>query len=89
MINMQKLYILSRTIHRIFVLVALTLILVVGGAGGSLKYPEITSAFGLDAGIVRYVHNTLSGILFFVLMIMASTGIVMYVYPWWARRQHQ
>jgi len=63
------------------VLVVLVLIAVMAITGLMMKY-----TVG-DVGLARYIHNNMSVVFTIVLVIMAVTGLVMYVYPWYARRK--
>lgn len=87
MIKMQALYTWSRTIHRMCVAVMLTFTILMGGTGLLLKYSWVATKLPLDLGMIRYIHNTLSGWFALVLAVMGITGTVMYVYPWYMRRK--
>lgn len=77
---MINFYLMTRKIHRLFVLpiIALTILFVLTGM--VLKFPVFFAPI-IDAGFARYLHNQMS--LFFAIFLtgMALTGAVMYFYP--------
>lgn len=80
---MIKYFIVARKIHRFLVLVVTSLSLIMAFTGLLLKFPFLSSKLNfLDLGMIRYVHNQLSPFLTIVLLIMAITGIIMYISLW-------
>ena len=81
MIN--KLYLYSKSIHRIslFAMVALTMIM--GGTGTMMKYPSFFSSIPfVDLALMRAVHNMMSIYFSIVLSLMMLTGLYMYLFPY-------
>lgn len=86
MIDLGRIYTVSRTIHRIFVVLALTGTILVGGTGVIMRSDGALAWLPVDPLTIRRVHNLFSGWFFAVLAVMGLTGMVMYVYPWYMRR---
>jgi len=86
-ITMTKLYLYSKKVHRVLVLVITAMILIMAGTGTMLEYS--VSFFGLDLGLVRYVHNKLSIYFTVVLVLMMITGLYMYIFPVLNRHKKQ
>ncbi|MFA5831466.1 MAG: hypothetical protein WC878_06570 [Candidatus Paceibacterota bacterium] len=84
---MTKLYLYSKKVHRVLVLVITAMILIMAGTGTMLEYS--VSFFGLDLGLVRYVHNKLSIYFTVVLVLMMITGLYMYIFPVLNRHKKQ
>jgi len=78
---MTNYYLTSRKIHRYFVGIVLILTAIFVLTGLELKFSF------WDTGLARNLHNILSPIFAIVLVIMACTGLYMYVYPWYAKRK--
>ena len=77
---MSTAYSVSRKVHRILVLAIVITLIAMGVTGLVLKY-------GSDDGTMRYIHNNLSPLFTIILVIMAVTGLYMYIHPWLARRR--
>ena len=77
---------ISRKIHRILVLIILTLGLTMTVTGALLKYTVIAREYltFVDLGFVRYLHNQLSTYFGIALVLMIITGTWMYFYPSWS-----
>jgi len=80
---MTKFYQFVRTIHRLLVLVILTMVLGMSLTGLALKYSATTLKLfsRIDLARVRYVHNQLSPYFTGVLGLMALSGLGMYILP--------
>jgi len=79
---MIKLYLFSKSVHRILVLIISVIALFMSVTGILLKYTFITTKFSFfNLGQIRYIHNNLSPFFSFALFLMVATGIVMYVFP--------
>jgi hypothetical protein len=77
-----KLYILSRKIHRILVMIISVIGILMAITGVILKYPFISKNLSfLDLGLIRYLHNNLSPYFTIVFLLMSITGIFMYLFP--------
>lgn len=83
---MTKLYLFSKTVHRILVMAISFITLIMALSGILLKYPSLSSQTSLDLRLIRYIHNNLSPFFSVMLTIMVVTGIIMYVYPLSRRR---
>jgi hypothetical protein len=85
---MIKLNIFARKMHRLCVMAAVLLMLLMGGTGLILKYPNF--AFEnfpwVNASLVRALHNSLSPYFAGVLGLMAFTGLLMYYIPGYLQR---
>lgn len=86
---MTNTYTLSRKIHRILVLIILTLGLIMTLTGTLLKYTKIANEHltFIDLNFIRYLHSQLSTYFGIVLVLMIITGAWMYVYPVIQRRK--
>lgn len=80
---MTKIYLWSRKIHRVFVLIVISLSLVMAVTGLALKY----ALTWFDLGLVRYLHNQLSPFFGLALFVMILTGGFMYLFPWLNRQK--
>jgi hypothetical protein len=80
---MTKYYILSRKIHRYLVIIITVLTVIMAGTGTVLKFPVAFGSFGfINVGLVRFIHNNLSILFTIVLLLMAISGIIMYLFPY-------
>ncbi len=77
---MMKWFILSRTIHRLLVIVVSFLTIIMSVGGFFMKYPNLKPAFA-DLGLIRSLHNGLSIWFSVALLAMAITGLSMYIIP--------
>jgi len=82
---MNKFYLFSKKIHRFLALITSAMIIIMAGTG--LMLEDLSSWFGMDLGMVRFIHNKLSVSFTFALSFMAISGIVMYFYPLWIQRK--
>ncbi len=80
---MTNTYLISKKIHRLLVLIILTIGLLMAVTGLMLKYPSFAMEYlpFLNLGKIRYLHNSLSLYFSIVLVLMIMTGIWMYIYP--------
>lgn len=84
---MTKIYLLSKKIHRLLVIILTSITLVMAGTGLMLEEREVW--FGLDLGMMRFIHNKLSVPFTIVLSLMILSGLFMYFYPFYVRRKHE
>ncbi|PIY71603.1 hypothetical protein COY87_05335 [Candidatus Roizmanbacteria bacterium CG_4_10_14_0_8_um_filter_33_9] len=85
---MTKLYLLSKQIHNLLVVFISVTGVAMALTGTILKFPFITNLFPfINYQLVRQLHNQLSLIFTFAFMIMAATGIVMYIFPGLKRKK--
>ncbi len=84
---MIKLYIFSKSIHRLLALIMVVSTFIMAGTGIILKYSALSDFMNLDLGLVRFVHNNFSVVFVVVLFLMMLTGLVMYLYPIIRRKQ--
>lgn len=89
----QKLYIWSKKIHRLAMWITIVLSILMGSTGLLLE-AEISgqrsglrSLFNMKA--VRSLHGATGKWLVLALSIMIMTGLVMWAYPLWIKRQTQ
>lgn len=82
---MSNLYLLSRKIHRILVLLITVSTLVMAFTGMILKNPGIGQTLGLNPGLIRYLHNNFSLVFVLILSMMMITGLTMYLFPYFKR----
>lgn len=79
---MIKLYLFSKSIHRILVILISVVGLFMAVTGILLKYTFLVTKLSFfDLGLIRYLHNNLSPIFVFLFFLMGITGIIMYIYP--------
>ena len=75
-------YLWSKKIHRILVLVIIVVSGIMAFTGIVMKYPEIARIFPvIDELLMRYIHNQASVIFSIVLVCMIITGGYMYLFP--------
>lgn len=81
--TLGQLFVLSKKIHKLLLLVIVTLGLIMMITGTMLKYTFIhTKLFSfIDLGYVRYLHNNLSTFFSLALGLMMLTGLGMYFLP--------
>ena len=79
---MIKLYSLSKKIHRLLAWVVAATGSVMAATGISMKYGIL-----LDPISARVVHNLFSTYFVIALVPMGLTGIVMWFYSYWQKRQ--
>lgn len=80
--KMINLYILSRKIHRILVLIISVIGILMAITGILLKYTFIaTKLTFIDLGLIRFIHNNLSPFFAVVFLGMLITGLIMYIFP--------
>ena len=86
---MTRLYEFVRTVHRLFVLVAATLAIAMSLTGMSMKYSTTALRLfpNLNLAQLRYVHNQLTPYTGIVLIVMALSGLCMYILPPLIRRR--
>ena len=78
---MTKLYLLSKTIHRLFLYLISYMIIFMSVTGVILKYSFFSDRAYIDLGLIRYLHNEFSIYFAVSLGIMMLTGIMMYLFP--------
>lgn len=78
---MIKLYSLSKQIHNILVVFISIIGLAMALTGMVLKFPILSKTFSFfDYESARLLHNQLSTVFGFTFILMAATGIVMYIF---------
>ena len=82
---MNNLYLLSRKIHRILILLIIMSTLIMAFTGMILKNPGIGQTLGLNSSLIRYLHNNFSLVFVSILSMMMVTGLVMYLFPYFKR----
>lgn len=88
MINLQKLFALSKSIHRKLVLLMIPIGSIQAFTGVILKYELFfRKTFFLDTVVVRSLHSSLSVYFTMILTGMMLTGSYVYIYPWFARQR--
>lgn len=80
---MTKIYLYARTIHRFLVMIISFLTLIMAGTGLILRQAREGKNLpnSIDVNLARYIHNQLSVLFTVVLILMALSGIIMYIYP--------
>ncbi len=85
---MANLYVLSRKIHRVLVLMISVIGLLMAVTGIFLKYTFISEKLTfIDLGLIRFLHNNLSPYFVIVFFGMLVTGLFMYLFPLMQKRQ--
>jgi cytochrome b subunit of formate dehydrogenase len=81
---MNKLFLLCRKIHRIFLFLTIPSGAVLIVSGLFLKYPgEVIRYLGfIDLVAVRDLHRNLAPLFAIILLVMMLTGSLMYFFPW-------
>lgn len=82
--TMISLYLFSKKIHRLMLLLVSFLIILMAITGTQMKY---SISLGLDLGMVRYIHSQISVLFTIVLFIMMISGLLMYFLPYIKQRQ--
>lgn len=84
-----KLYLISKKVHRLLVIMMLVMGTIMGLTGVIMKYPSVLRFFPfVDLGLNRYLHNNLSIIFVMGLGCMIITGTYMYLFPTIRRITH-
>lgn len=78
---MTKLYLLSKTIHRLTMYLTVLLTLFMATTGLLLKYSLPLLDPFIKIEFVRYMHNNVSVSFTIVLLLMMISGIYMYLFP--------
>lgn len=86
---MIKLYLWTKTLHRIFLYLASYLIIFMSFTGIILKYPFFSRFTFLDLGLLRSLHNEFSIYFVVSLGVMMITGIYMYLFPILRRKRKE
>ncbi len=78
-----KIYLYARAIHRFLVIIISFLTLIMAGTGIILHQSSEGENLpkNIDVNLARYIHNQLSVLFTVVLVLMALSGIIMYIYP--------
>jgi hypothetical protein len=84
---MLKIYLWAKKIHRALVVIISALSAVMVFTGLSLKYYGSSQNAGFDMQALGRLHGEMSVWFSVSLAIMAVTGLVLYVFPWYSRRQ--
>ncbi len=73
-----------KKIHRILVLIIITLGLFMIATGTLLKFSAFSTKYFsfFDLGLIRYLHNQISIYFSIILLLMIFSGSWMYVYSW-------
>lgn len=79
--KMTKLYLFSRMIHRVLVLIILVSTFIMTTTGIILKFNSLADFLQIDLAMIRFIHNNFSIVFSLVLFLMMLTGVVMYIYP--------
>lgn len=81
--KMTKIYLYARAIHRFLVIIVTVLTLIMTGTGLILRQASEGKNLParIDVNLARYIHNQISVFFTIVLICMALSGIVMYLYP--------
>jgi len=76
-------HVYARKLHRFLVLIISVLTIIMIITGGIMKYPDIASAIvpSVNFERIREVHSNISTYFSITLVLMALTGIIMYLYP--------
>jgi len=77
--NLPKLVVIARKIHRFLVGIIILLSIIMMLTGSAMKYPEIAL---IDPFFARRAHNIISTFFSLALTLMMVTGLFMYLYPW-------
>lgn len=72
-------FILMRKIHRMTALVITTFSIIMGTTGFILKYKIVPVKYIV---LSRSIHNVFSPFFLIALLVMITTGLCMYFYPW-------
>lgn len=80
-------YLKAKKLHRFLVLIIVILGLIMMVTGSVMKYPQLFSF--LDPLAARRLHSTISTFFSITLFFMATSGLVMYLYPAYQKRKLQ
>ena len=84
---MMNLFLFSRTVHRLLVLVISFLAMTMAFTGFFMKYTDLAPSF-MDLGAITALHNGLSIWFTITLVLMTISGLFMYFIPY-LRTKHQ
>jgi hypothetical protein len=76
-----KLYIWSKTIHRLFLFTTTLFILLMSVTGIIMKYSFFSGLRFLDPVLIRNLHNEFSIYFVVSVSVMMLTGLYMYIFP--------
>lgn len=78
---MTKIYIISRIIHRILVVIIVISTIIMTLTGIVLKFNSLSDLLKIDLTMIRFIHNNFSIVFSIILFFMILTGLIMYIYP--------
>lgn len=85
---MSHLYLLAKKIHRVTMFIATVLILIMTFTGTFMKYPFLFNYVSfLNIIQLTQLHNTFSPYFALTILIMLITGVFMYVYPTFTKKE--
>lgn len=89
--NLIKLVVLSRKIHRLLVFFIVGIGLVMMTTGITLERAGEGESFlpFLNASFARNIHNKFSILFALILFMMMLTGLTLYLYPWIQKTLHK
>ncbi len=89
--SMSKLYLFTKKIHRLLVLIIFALGLLMTVTGTLLRYPGFAVKYFsfFDPVFIRFIHRNLSTYFSVVLAAMMLTGLWMYLYPYLTRHKKE
>ncbi|MFA6909225.1 MAG: hypothetical protein WC289_05095 [Patescibacteria group bacterium] len=87
---MTNTFTITKKIHRMLMLMIMTIGLFMAATGLLLRYQSFTSEYFplLSLGQIRFLHNKLSVYFAIILILMIITGLWMYFYPVVTRHRH-
>jgi hypothetical protein len=78
---MSKIFIWSKTIHRLFLYITTFLVFFMSISGILSKFIFFNSLPFIEIGLIRKLHNDLSIYFVLSLTVMMITGLYMYIFP--------
>lgn len=87
MVTLIQLYRWAKMTHRATMFGLVGLGIMMGITGLALKYVWLAQVLPGNFQLWRFLHNQLSPLFALFLTVMAVSGLYLYWYPWYSRRQ--
>lgn len=87
---MSNIYLTSKKVHRFLVISIVILALIMSLTGMLLKFPQIAAVFTfISLSSARNLHSQVSFFFSLCLFLMAASGLILYLYPFYLKQRNQ
>jgi len=83
---LNKAYLLAKKFHRWLVVVIVILGMIMSTTGFFLKFPDVGNFLNVDLLFVRSLHSLVSIYFSGTFFLMATTGLIMFLFPYLKKR---